>query len=115
MAELILAILLAFFVHEGGHWMAARLFSGSGSSFASRGDDSTCLVSSVCGPCPTCQKASRESLPCGRVLVTEFLVAGALLASFPHGFGRWVAGVALAHLVSYRFYAGESESDFKWL
>ena len=47
--------------------------------------------------------------------VTEFLVAGALLASFPHGFGRWVAGVALAHLVSYRFYAGESESDFKWL
>ena len=47
MAELILAILLAFFVHEGGHWMAARLFSGSGSSFASRGDDSTCLVSSV--------------------------------------------------------------------
>ena len=46
--------------------------------------------------------------------VAEFLVAGVLLVAWPHGFGRWVAGVALAHLVSYRFYAGQ-ESDFKWL
>ena len=60
MAELIIAILLAFFVHEGGHWMAARLFAGSGSSFASRGGGFTSHVLS--GPCPTCQKVSRESL-----------------------------------------------------
>ena len=66
MAELILAILLAFFVHEGGHWMAARLFGKRlkfrfawGRFYVPR------LVSG--GPCPTCQKASRESLPSGRV------------------------------------------------
>ena len=63
MAELILAILLAFFVHEGGHWMAARLFSGSGSSFASRGDDSTCLVSSLVDHALPAKKQAENRCP----------------------------------------------------
>ena len=60
MAELILAILLVFFVHEGGHWMAARLF-GKRLKFRFAWGR-FCVPRFVCGPCPTCQKVSRESL-----------------------------------------------------
>ena len=111
MAELILAILLVFFVHEGGHWMAARLL---GKRLKFRFAWGRFCVPRFTWTMPYLPKSKQRTVALAG-FVTEFLVAGALLASFPHGFGRWVAGVALAHLVSYRFYAGESESDFKWL
>ena len=44
--------------------------------------------------------------------VAELFAAVVLLAAW-HEFGRWYAGVAVAHLVAYRWYAGEA-SDFKW-
>ena len=43
---------------------------------------------------------------------TELLAAVVLLAVWRE-FGLWYAGVAVAHLAAYRWYAGEN-SDFKW-
>ena len=41
---------------------------------------------------------------------TELFAAVVLLAAW-HEFGRWYAGVAVAHLMAYRWYT----SDFRWL
>ena len=110
MAELILAILLVFFVHEGGHWMAARLF---GKRLKFRFAWGRFYVPRLVWNMPYLPKGKQRIIAVAGFGL-EFLVAGVLLASFPHGFGRWVASVALAHLVLYQFYAGQ-ESDFKWL
>ena len=42
----------------------------------------------------------------------ELFAAVVLLAAW-HEFGRWYAGVAVAHLAAYRWYAGDA-SDFRW-
>ena len=110
MAELILAILLALLVHEGGHCMAARLF---GKRLKFRFAWGRFYVPRFVWTMPYLPKGKQRIIALAG-FVAEFLVAGVLLVAWPHGFGRWVAGVALAHLVSYRFYAGQ-ESDFKWL
>ena len=42
----------------------------------------------------------------------ELFTAVVLLAAW-RGFGLWYTGVAVAHLVAYRWYAGTA-SDFRW-
>ena len=42
----------------------------------------------------------------------ELFAAVVLLAAW-HEFGLWYTGVAVAHLVTYRWYAWET-SDFRW-
>ena len=103
--ELMTAILAAFVIHEGGHWVAARFF-GKRLRFRRKGFR---LVWDM----PFFFERWKPKVIAVAGFGAEFLVAGSLLAAWPE-FGRWYAGVALTHFVAYRFYAGE-ESDFRWL
>ena len=108
---LAIAILLAGAIHEGGHWLAARFFGHRlrfrfvwGRFGVPR------FVWNMPYFFPTEMWKAKVIAAAG--FGTELFTAVVLLAAWRE-FGLWYAGVAVAHLAAYRWYAGEN-SDFKW-
>ena len=108
---LVIAILLTGSIHEGGHYLAARFF-GHKLRF--------CFAWGRFGV-PRFVWNMPYFFPCdmwkAKVIAAagfgaELLAAVVLLAAW-HEFGLWYAGVAVAHLAAYPWYAGDA-SDFRW-
>ena len=108
---LVIAVLLAGAIHEGGHYLAARFFGHRlRFRFAWGRFGVPRFVWNMPHFFPTEMWKAKVIAAAG--FGAEFLAAIVLLAAW-RGFGRWYAGAALAHLVAYPWYAGEA-SDFKW-
>ena len=108
---LILATLIACVIHEGGHYLAARLF---GKRLRFRFAWGRFGVPHFVWDMPhffqyECWKAK---VIAAAGFGAELLAAVVFLAAW-RGFGLCYAGVAMAHLAAYRWYAGE-DSDFRW-
>ena len=105
--DIALAVGLCLVAHEGGHWLAARLF---GHRLRFRFAFGRFWVPRLVWRMPC-------ALPCWKMtviamagFVTEHATAGALL-----GLGwPWMAVVAVFHIVAYPLYAGEA-NDFRWI
>ena len=111
MIKLIVAISLAGIIHEGGHYLAARFF---GHRLRFRFAWGRFGVPRFVWEMPhffQCENWKRKVIAAAG-FGAELFAAVVLLAAW-HDFGRWYAGVALAHLVAYPWYAGNA-SDFKW-
>ena len=111
MIKLIVAISLAGIIHEGGHYLAALYF---GSRLKFRFAWGRFGVPRFVWEMPhffQCEMWKAKVIAAAG-FGFEFLAAVVFLAAYPP-FGLWYAGVALAHLVAYSWYAGEA-SDFKW-
>ena len=102
--SLLVAILAAALVHEGGHWLAARAF-GHRLRFCRSGFRWIWTMPEM--------PRWKQRIVAIAGFGLEFLAAGVLLVTIPT-FGRFYTGVALAHLVAYPFYSGRN-SDFQWL
>ena len=111
--ELIVAILLAFVIHEGGHWLAARCFGKRLKFRFAWGKLGPIPVPRLVWEMPMLWCTWHKKTVALAGFGAELVLAAFLLASRTE-FGFWYAGVALTHFVVYRFYAGE-ESDFRWL
>lgn len=108
---LALSILLAGVIHMGGHSLAAWFF-GKRLRFRF-------AWGRFCVPCFVWQmpyffmgEGWKVKVIAAAGFVAELFAAVVLLAAWRE-FGLWYAGVAVAHLAAYRWYAGEA-SDFKW-
>jgi len=109
--KLLLAILLAWGVHEGGHYWAARFFDKRlRFRFAWGRFGVPRFVWEMPHFFPTEMWKAKVIAAAG--FGAELFAAVVLLAAW-HEFGRWYAGVPVAHLAAYRWYAGEA-SDFRW-
>lgn len=111
MVMLAVAVLAAFVIHEGGHYLAARFF-GHKLRF--------CFAWGRFGV-PRFVWNMPYFFPCegwkAKVIAAagfgaELFVAVVLLAAW-RKFGLWYAGVAVTHLIAYPWYAGDA-SDFRW-
>ena len=108
---LALSILLAGVIHMGGHSLAARFF---GHRLRFRFAWGRFGVPRFVWDMPHffhCEIWKAKVIAAAG-FGTELYAAVVLLAAWRE-FGLWYAGVALAHLVAYPWYAGEM-SDFKW-
>ena len=108
---LVIAVLLAGTIHESGHYFAAAWFGHKLNFRFAWGR--FCVPRFVWDmpifyPCEMWKAKVIAAAGFG----AELLAAVVLLAAW-HEFGRWYAGVAVAHLMAYRWYAGEA-SDFRW-
>lgn len=108
---LVLATLIACVIHEGGHYLAARFF---GKRLKFRFEWGRFGVPRFVWDMPHFFQCEmwRAKVIAAAGFGAELFAAVVLLAAW-HEFGRWYAGVAVAHLIAYRWYAGET-SDFKW-
>ena len=108
---LVIAILLAGAIHEGGHYLVARFFGHRlRFRFAWGRFGVPRFVWNMPYFFPTEMWKAKVIAAAG--FGAEFLAAVVLLAAWRE-FGLWYTSVAVAHLVAYRWYAGEA-SDFKW-
>lgn len=107
----ITAIIAAFLIHEGGHYLAARFFGKKLRFWFAWGRfgvprfvwDMPHFFQCECWKAKVIAAAGFGA---------ELLAAVVFLAAW-RGFGLWYAGVAMAHLAAYRWYAGK-DSDFRW-
>ena len=107
----IAAITAAFLIHEGGHYLAARFFDKRlRFRFAWGRFGVPRFVWEMPHFFPTEMWKAKVIAAAG--FGAELFAAVVLLAAWRE-FGLWYAGVAVAHLGAYRWYAGET-SDFKW-
>ena len=108
---LTIAILLACAIHEGGHYLAARFF---GHKLKFRFAWGCFGVPRFVWDMPIFYQCERwkTKVIAAAGFGAELFAAVVLLAAW-HEFGRWYAGVAVAHLAAYRWYAGDA-SDFRW-
>ena len=111
MVMLAVAVLAAFVIHEGGHYLAARFF---GKRLQFRFAWGRFGVPRFIWDMPYffMNEGWKVKVIAAAGFGTELFTAVVLLAAW-HEFGLWYASVAVAHLVAYPWYAGES-SDFKW-
>ena len=108
---LVIAGIAACIIHEGGHYFAAAWFGHKLKfRFAWGRFGVPRFVWNMPYFFPTEMWKAKVIAAAG--FGAEFLAAVVLLAAW-HEFGLWYAGVAVAHLAAYRWYAGEN-SDFKW-
>ena len=108
---MILAALIACVIHEGGHYWAARFF---GKRLKFRFAWGRFGVPRFVWDMPhffQCEMWKAKVIAAAG-FGAELLAAVVLLAAW-HEFGRWYAGVAVAHFIAYWWYAGET-SDFRW-
>ena len=104
-------IVLAGVIHEGGHYLAALWFGHRLKfRFAWGRFGVPRFVWDMPHFFPTEMWKAKVIAAAG--FGAELFAAVVLLAAW-HEFGRWYAGVAVAHLAVYRWYAGET-SDFRW-
>ncbi|GHV45848.1 hypothetical protein FACS1894204_06140 [Synergistales bacterium] len=101
-----LAIISAFVIHESGHYLAAFAFG--------RRLEFRFALGWIGGKIPVPRYVwympDVEAWKQKAIAISGF--GAEMLAALM--FGKYYAVVALAHLIAYRFYAGE-ENDFKWL
>ena len=108
---LAIAILLACAIHEGGHYLAARFFGKKlRFNFAWGRFGVPRLVWDM--PHFFSTEDWKRKVIAAAGFGFEFLAAVVFLAVY-QPFGRWYAGVAVAHLAAYPWYAGDA-SDFRW-
>ena len=107
----VLSILLAGVIHAGGHYWAALWF---GHKLRSRFAWGRFCVPRFVWEMPYffMGEGWKVKVIVATGFVAELFAAVVLLAAW-HEFGLWYTGVAVAHLVTYRWYAGDA-SDFKW-
>ena len=112
MAMLIAAIVAAFLLHKLGHYWAARFF---GKRIRFRFEWGRFGVPRLVWRMAHFYQCEmwKARVIAGAGFGTELFAAVVLLAAWRE-FGLWYAGVAVAHLAAYRWYAGEA-SDFRWL
>ena len=111
MVMLAVAVFAAFVIHEGGHYLAARFFGKRLQfRFAWGRFGVPRFVWEMPHFFPTEMWKAKVIAAAG--FGAEFLAAVVFLAAWRE-FGLWYAGVAVAHLAAYRWYAGEA-SDFRW-
>lgn len=98
-------------IHEGGHYLAARFF---GKRLKFRFAWGRFGVPRFVWNMPYffMGEGWKAKVIAAAGFVAELFAAVVLLAAW-HEFGLWYAGVAVAHLGAYRWYAGEA-SDFRW-
>lgn len=98
-------------IHEGGHYCAARCF---GKRLQFRFAWGRFCVPRFVWDMPYffMGEGWKVKVIAAAGFGAELFAAVVLLAAW-HEFGLWYAGVAVAHLVAYRWYAGE-DSDFRW-
>lgn len=108
---MLLATLTACVIHEGGHYLAARFF---GKRLKFRFEWGRFCVPRFVWDMPIfCQcEMWKAKVIAAAGFEAELFAAVVLLAAWRE-FGLWYAGVAVAHLIAYRWYAGET-SDFRW-
>ena len=106
-----MAAVAACVIHEGGHYLAARFFGHRLRFRFARGRFG---VPRFIWDMPIFYQCEmwKAKVIAAAGFVAELFAAVVLLAAW-HEFGLWYAGVAVAHLIAYRWYAGEA-SDFKW-
>ena len=111
MWRLVMAAVAACVIHEGGHYMAASFFGHRLRFRFARGRFG---VPRFIWDMPIFYQCEmwKAKVIAAAGFVAELFAAVVLLAAW-HEFGLWYAGVAVAHLIAYRWYAGEA-SDFKW-
>lgn len=108
---LALSILLAGVIHMGGHYLAALWFGHKLKfRFAWGRFGIPRFVWNM--PYFFMNEGWKVKVIATAGFVAELFAAVVLLAAWRE-FGLWYAGVAVAHLAAYRWYAGEN-SDFKW-
>ena len=107
----IAAITAAFLIHEGGHYLAARFFD---KRLRFRFAWGRFGVPRFVWDMPIFYQCEmwKAKVIAAAGFGAELLAAVVLLAAW-HEFGLWYTGVAVAHLIAYRWYAGET-SDFRW-
>ena len=101
--ELTLAVLIACVIHEGGHYLAARFF---GKRLKFRFEWGRFCVPRFVWDMPhffQCEMWKAKVIAAAG-FGAELFAAVALLAAW-RGFGVWYAGVAVAHLAAYWWYA----------
>ena len=108
---LMIAILLAGLIHEGGHYLAALSF---GRKLRFRFAWGRFGVPRFIWDMPYffMNEGWKVKVIAAAGFGTELFTAVVLLAAWRE-FGLWYAGVAVAHLAAYRWYAGDV-SDFRW-
>ena len=109
---LVLAVICCAFVHEGAHFASARAFGGKiafrfewGSLFGKF------PIPRWVWDMPEMERWKQQVVAFAGFGL-EFVV-GTILFLTGWGFASYYAGIAVVHLLAYRFYAGEA-SDFKW-
>ena len=109
MRMLIMAIAAAFLIHAGGHYWAALWF---GHKLRFRFAWGRFGVPRLVWRMPHFFQCEgwKAKIIAAAGFGAEFLAAVVLLSAWRE-FGLWYTGVAVAHLVAYRWYA----SDFRWL
>ncbi len=110
---LVLAIVACLAVHEGGHFLLARVF---GHTIAFRFEWGLLFgkfpVPRFIWDMPEMEKWKQQIVAVAGFGL-EFIVGTALFLT-GWDFAPIYGGVAAVHLIAYKFYAGE-DSDFKWL
>ena len=108
---LVITVLLAGTIHEGGHYLAARFF---GKRLKFRFAWGRFGVPRFVWGMPIFYQCEmwKAKVIAAAGFGAELFAAVVLLAAWRE-FGRWYASVAVVHLIAYRWYAGEA-SDFKW-
>ena len=108
---LLLGIVLAGVIHELGHYWAALWF---GHKLSFRFAWGRFGVPRLVWRMPHFYQCEmwKAKVIAAAGFGAELFTAVVLLAAW-RGFGRWYAGVAVVHLVAYRWYAGTA-SDFRW-
>lgn len=111
MAMLIAAIVAAFLLHKLGHYGAALWF---GHKLRFRFAWGRFGVPRLVWRMPHFYQCEmwKAKIIAAAGFGAELFAAVVLLAAWRE-FGLWYAGVAVAHLAAYRWYAGET-SDFRW-
>ena len=108
---MLLATLTACVIHEGGHYLAARFF---GERLKFRFEWGRFGVPRFVWDMPIFYQCEmwKAKVIAAAGFGAELFAAVVLLAAWRE-FGLWYAGVAVTHLIAYRWYAGET-SDFRW-
>ena len=109
---LAIAGIAACCIHEGGHYLAARFF---GKRLKFRFAWGRFGVPRFVWNMPYffMGEGWKAKVIAAAGFGMELFAAVVLLAAWRE-FGLWYAGVAVVHLVAYRWYAGDA-SDFRWL
>jgi hypothetical protein len=115
MVCLILALLCACGVHEGGHYAVARLFGKRLKFSFAWGELWVLPIPRFTWGMPLffANEGWKRKAVALAGFGAEFLAAPIFWA-LPGVFGVWYTAVSALHLLLYRFYAGE-DSDFKWV
>ena len=108
---LLCSVVLAGVIHELGHYWAALWFGHKLQFRFARGRFGVPRFVWEMPHFYQCERWKAKVIAAAG-FGAEFLAAIVLLAA-RHEFGLWYAGAAIAHLMAYRWYAGEA-SDFKW-